>query len=68
MIFEVTNYMVDCDKCGAILESYGTKAFSDNDEAKETAYWEGWEVKDNGECYCPECVKLLKNGIDKESL
>lgn len=53
---------MECDKCGALLESYGVKLFSDKDEAEETAYWEGWEVTDDCQCYCPDCsrAKFLK--------
>ena len=37
MIYEVTNYEVDCDKCGTILEICGTTTFLDKDAASDFA-------------------------------
>lgn len=38
MIYEVTEYEVDCDKCGTILEICGTTAFLDKDAASDFAF------------------------------
>ena len=55
MICEETNYEVYCDKCGTILEIFGTTIFSDKDSASYFALLEGWVITDDGKCYCPEC-------------
>lgn len=59
MIYEVTNYEVDCDKCGTILEIYGTTTFLDKDAASDFALSEGWDITDDCKCFCPECAKEL---------
>lgn len=41
MIYEVTNYDVDCDKCGTVLEICGTTTFLDKDAASDFALSEG---------------------------
>nr|DAJ54821.1 MAG TPA: hypothetical protein [Caudoviricetes sp.] len=53
--FEVTSFEVSCDRCGVILDVYGTTLYLDRASAEDVALSEGWVFTDGGECYCPEC-------------
>lgn len=66
MLSERTIYNAECDDCGWDVESDDGEQ---RDEFIASLINDGWKIKDNSECICPECAKdieVLDDGWDDE--